>query len=395
MSAGLAVIGRQEGIYPNSAAVISGLRPDDPVYCFCPAEAHRTAVLYQEGFSGRVAYAVKANATPSIISTLSQSGIDLFDVASLNEIELLRSLAPAAGLLYDNPVKSRTEIERAYAKFGVRSFALDDVIELYKLHDIIRGDNSVQLTVRFKLNRVTASQDLSSKFGATRDHAAKLLNEVAKLGYRPALTFHPGSQCKEAPAYGEHIRAAAAIAKDAGVEIEMLNVGGGFPVPYSSSSVPPLRDYFEVIDRTFREDFDPGKCQLVCEPGRGLVASSVSLITRVKHRRNDHALFLNDGIYGGLLEQFMFKVTMPMRAYRDGRELDGPLSEFDIFGPTCDATDHLPLKPMLPEQVREGDWVEFGMMGAYGSSTATRFNGFVSERYVQVQEGFPLTDPNF
>ncbi len=393
--ASIVAIDRTEIRFEDSAAVIRELQPDEPVYCFCPAEARRMAGRYLADFPGDVAYAVKANATPMIVEALARAGIVHFDVASLNEIDLVRSKAPGTTLLYDNPVKSRAEIERAYRQSGVRSFALDDAVELQKIRDVIGADPSVQLSVRFKLHRIAEAQDLSSKFGASRAAAPALLRKVADLGYRPALTFHPGSQCRIATAYGEHVRAAAEIAAEAGVTIDMLNTGGGFPVPYTNHPVPPLREYFDIIRKAFEENFHDGGCKLVCEPGRGLVGSSVSLITRVKHRRSDHALFLNDGIYGGLLEQFMSRVAMPARVFRDGVVVDGPSAEFDIFGPTCDATDHLPLKPELPEDVREGDWVEFGLMGAYGSATATRFNGFISERYVAVARGFPLTDPDY
>lgn len=393
--ASVVAIDRTDVRFEDSAAVIRELHPDEPVYCFCPAEARRIAGRYLADFPGDVAYAVKANATPMIVEALVRAGIDNFDVASLNEIELVRSKAPGAALLYDNPVKSRAEIAHSYQQSGVRSFALDDAEELQKIREVIGPDSSVQLSVRFKLQRIAEAQDLSSKFGASRAAAAVLLRGVADLGYRPALTFHPGSQCRVATAYGEHVYAAAEIAAEAGVKIEMLNTGGGFPIPYVNHPVPPLREYFGIIKQAFKENFKGSGCKLVCEPGRGLVGSSVSLITRVKHRRSDHALFLNDGIYGGLLELFMSHVAVPTRAFRDGVVLQGPETRFDIFGPTCDATDHLPLKPALPADVREGDWVEFGLMGAYSSATATHFNGFISDRYVEVVEGFPLTDPDY
>jgi ornithine decarboxylase len=374
--------------FRNSAEVIRVLAPEYPVYCFSRWEIRRQAAAFLSGFSGETAYAVKANAHPLILAALAEAGLRWFDVASLDEIALVRSIEPKATLLYDNPVKSRAEIRRAYDEFRVRAFALDDARELRKIRAAVGNDPTVLLNVRFKLSGVRNSFDLSSKFGAVREDAVQLLRDVVAAGYRPALTFHPGSQCTEPGAYAEHIRAAAEIADAAGVTLVMLNVGGGFPVPYVNNAGPALEDYFRTVDAAYREHFDPAACRLVCEPGRALAAPAVSLLTRVKHRRSGNTVFLNDGTYGGLLELKEFRLQMPVRAFRAGRLLIGPSEEFEVFGPTCDSHDRLPLPLPLPAEVAEGDWIEFGLMGAYGSATATRFNGFSSEEYVEVVDVF-------
>ncbi len=373
----------------DTAHVISALAPDHPLYCFCRAQLQAQAGRFLQGFPGQVAYAVKANAEPLIVTTLADASLRHFDVASMNEVALVRNLAPGATLLYDNPVKSRDEIGRAYRDFGVRSFALDDAIELQKIADLVGRDASVQLNVRFKLPKLMPAQDLSSKFGATMDVAADLLRKVVAMGYRPALTFHPGSQCTDPMAYDEYIAGSASVVAAAGVQLSMLNVGGGFPVPYSNTRVPPVVDYFRAVGEAWRKYFPGATGELMCEPGRSMVADCISLLTRVKHRRAGRIVYLNDGIYGGLLEHLVFKISTPVRAYRAGKPLGGANAEFEVFGPTCDSTDRLPLTVPLPEQIGEGDWVEFGLMGAYGSATATRFNGFESDRYVEVATGFP------
>lgn len=381
-------------VFRDAAHVVSAIAPDHPLYLLCQAQLQVQAKRFQQGFPGATAYAVKANAHPMIVATLVDTGMNQFDVASMNEIAMVRRLAPGATLLYDNPVKSRDEIGRAWRDYGVRSFALDDIIELRKIAGTVGNDPAVQMNVRFKLPKVMPGQDLSSKFGATMDAAADLLREVLARGYRPALTFHPGSQCTDPQAYAEYIAGAAAVVAAAGgVRLSMLNVGGGFPAPYRNTPVPPLAEYFRVIDKAFRRHF-PGKdTLLVCEPGRSMVAASVSLLTRVKHRRAGHTVYLNDGIYGGLLEHLMFRISTPVRAFRAGKPLRGTSAGFEVFGPTCDSTDRLPLTVPLPANIAEGDWVEFGMMGAYGSATATRFNGFESDQYVEVVRGFPITGP--
>ena len=376
--------------FRDTAHVITAVAPDYPLYCFCRSQLRAQARRFQEGFPGQIAYAVKANAQPLVVATLAETGLRHFDVASMNEVALVRNLVPDAILLYDNPVKSRDEIGRAYRDFGVRSFSLDDAIELQKIADLVGRDASVQLNVRFKLPKVMPAQDLSSKFGATMEVAANLLRLVVAMGYRPALTFHPGSQCTDPMAYDEYIVGAASVVSAAGVQLSMLNVGGGFPVPYCNARVPPLLEYFRAVENAWRQHFPGSSAELLCEPGRSMVADSVSLLTRVKHRRAGRTVYLNDGIYGGLLEHLVFKISTPVRAYRDGNALDGASAEFEVFGPTCDSTDRLPLTVPLPGQIGEGDWVEFGLMGAYGSATATRFNGFESDQYVEVAEGFPL-----
>ncbi len=378
-------------LFRDTAHVIAAVAPDYPLYCFCQGQLRAQARRFQQGFPGQIAYAVKANAQSQVIATLADTGLRHFDVASMNEVALVRNLVPAATLLYDNPVKSRDEIGRAYGDFGVRSFALDDAIELQKIADLVGRDASVQMNVRFKLPKVMPAQDLSSKFGATMDVAAGLLRQVVAMGYRPALTFHPGSQCTDPMAYDEYIAGAASVASAAGVQLSMLNVGGGFPAPYSNARVPPLAEYFRAVEKAWHRYFPGVSGELMCEPGRSMVADSVSLLTRVKHRRASRTVYLNDGIYGGLLEHLVFKISTPVRVYRDGKALRGASAEFEVFGPTCDSTDRLPLTVPLPEQIGEGDWVEFGLMGAYGSATATRFNGFESDQYVEVVRGFPTS----
>ncbi|MGE0210932.1 MAG: hypothetical protein AB7S41_04490 [Parvibaculaceae bacterium] len=219
--------------------------------------------------------------------------------------------------------------------------------------------------------------DFSCKFGATPEEAATLLREVASLGFKPVLTFHPGSQCTDPEAYVRHVAAAAGIAREAGVTLHALNVGGGFPARYRDAAVPPLPAFFEAMADAVREGFEKAP-QLECEPGRGLVATSMSLLTRVKlvkHGRRE--VFLNDGIYGALLEMSQApSLTPPYRAIRGGEALGGKEIEFTAYGPTCDPLDRLPVPLTLPEAVEEDDFIEFGTLGAYGAATATCFNGY-------------------
>ncbi|NKB36466.1 MAG: type III PLP-dependent enzyme [Gammaproteobacteria bacterium] len=374
------------GEYRDIAQVVSQLQPDFPVHCFSPDDLRERVQLFLNNFPGQVGFAVKSNGEALIIEHLIESGIQFFDAASIAEIELVRSFHESIRILYDNPIKSRDEIEKAYYQYGVRSFALDDEIEFEKIQSIVDHDPSVQLSVRFKIKGSFAAQDLNTKFGASPEQAIELLDKINHAGYKAALTFHPGSQCYSPSAYKDFIYAAAMIAEKAEVKINMLNVGGGFPAQYLNSDTPPLLDFFLAIEEQFKRYFSRDECELVCEPGRALVVSSGTLLCRVKHRRQDNTIFLNDGIYGGFMEQLVAFFKLPVKVYRNSKLVLDSADDFKVYGPTCDPTDCFQESISLPASVQEGDYIEFGLTGAYGSATTTRFNGYSSDKYVIVKK---------
>ncbi len=380
--------------YADAAAVAASLQPDEPVFCFSPAQLAARARVFLNGFPGEVSFAVKSNPAACVLSTLAKAGLSVFDVASVREMEAVRAAVGEAEFHYHNPVKSRGEIAAAHARFGCRRFAADSPEEIAKIADIVGGDASVEVAVRFVLppERGASAHDFSTKFGAHEHAAIALLADVAKRGYRPVLTFHPGSQAREPQAYVRHIEAAARIAKGAGVALAALNVGGGFPANYATSTAPEPDVFFRVIDKAVRRCFGPARPKLECEPGRGLVATSMSLLTRVKLVCSDaDDLFINDGVYGGLMECWQAPALMPPhRLIRDGAVLEGESRAFKVFGPTCDPLDALPDRLDLPQDVREGDYIEFGTLGAYGIATSTRFNGYGDHAIVEVEEALVL-----
>jgi len=378
----------REQTFADTRQVVRQLAPTEPVYLFCPAKLLERIHCFQEGFPGAVSYAVKANAEPRVLQTLAANGIGHFDVASLGEIETLTALCPDATLHFNNPVKAVEAIAAAYHDHGVRSFALDEEAELDKLQRATGGATDVMYSVRFKIAHGGATYDFGSKFGATPDKAARLLQKIAAAGARPALTFHPGSQCTEPKMYARYIEAAAGILSRSGVEIEQINVGGGFPEQYDNAGVPPLADYFDAINSAAQRCF-PVPPSLMCEPGRAMVAPSVSLLARVIHVREDeHCLFVNDGVYGGMLEQSVVDLHLPVVLWRNGFQPRGTPEAYRIFGPTCDPIDRLSRELELPCRVEAGDYIEFGLLGAYGSATTTGFNGFRSTTYCNVERGF-------
>ena len=381
---------QQVRVYEHTGEFLRDQQPRVPVYLFCPEYLKRQAETFLGGFGGLVSYAVKANPHPLVLEALSESGVRAFDVASPREIHLAQALGIGVQVHYNNPVKCPRDIAAAFEDLAVRSFALDDRLELDKLRTCVDAGAGVELSVRYRLDGGSAWYDFGSKFGATPRDAAELLRMVATAGFEPSLAFHPGSQCSDPSSYARHIQAAAEIAREANVTIHRLNVGGGFPVPYRDCEVPALQRFFTTIDAAVSDAFGSSPPALVCEPGRAIAAPTTSLVCRVTHRRANGNLFLNDGIYGGLMEQLLVPLRSPVRAWREGELLAGRTREVTVFGPTCDCADRLPHPIPLPRDIQTGDWVEFGMAGAYGSATATGFNGFRSDTYVQVRRGFPL-----
>ena len=208
--------------------------------------------------------------------------------------------------------------------------------------------------------------------------------------FAPVLTFHPGSQCLKPSAYARHIAEAARIAEAAGVGLAALNVGGGFPARYLASDVPPLEDYFRAIALSADAAFGPERPALECEPGRGLVAPAISLLTRVKLvKPARREVYINDGVYGALMEVNQMPCLLPRyRVIRDGVTVTGETAAFVLYGPTCDPIDRFPVALELPVDIAEDDYIEFDTLGAYGAATATRFNGYHSRETVPVRRIF-------
>lgn len=373
--------------YRDVAEITGKLKPADPLYLFCPDVLQARARRFLDHFPGTVSYAVKANPETRVLETLATAGLKNFDVASLEEVQRVSQNCPGATLHFNNPVKAEEAIAESYLRYGVRSFALDEFSEFAKIQRCTGGDTSVVYTVRFKLDHAGAAYDFGSKFGATEDYAVELLKAIEASGARPALTFHPGSQCTDPQMYDRYLEAASRILARADVTPLFINVGGGFPEHYHGTAIAPLEEYFKVISAALGRYFEE-PIPLICEPGRGMVASSVSLLARIIHIRDcGQSLFVNDGVYGGMQEQSLVDIGLPVRVWREGQVLSTPESDYHIFGPTCDPVDRLSRTTALPSGIRIGDYIEFGLLGAYGSATTTTFNGFSSSTYVNVMDG--------
>ncbi len=347
--------------------------PDHPVLYFAPSVLQDTARRFMAGFPGLVTYAVKANDTVEVLENLMAAGIDAFDVASPFEMERVRSLMPSAVLHYNNPVRSEAEIATAVSH-RVSSYSVDSLSELAKL---VRAGvpRAAEVSVRLRLPVKSAVYDFGAKFGADPEHAVDLLKAVDAAGFVPAMTFHPGTQCADPSAWTTYIEVCGEVSRAAGVDLRRLNVGGGYAA-HRNGAAPDLEAIFAAIQTTASRVF-AGKCpELVCEPGRAMVAEAFSLATRVKAIRNDRAVFLNDGIYGGLAELPVLGNTDRIETVSATAEREAASFEHVVFGPTCDSLDRLPGLVPLPGDLDEGDWLVWHGLGAYSTATVTRFNGY-------------------
>jgi ornithine decarboxylase len=373
---------------PTVDDVIATQRPEEPVHCLRPAAVRANARAFIQGFPGDVMYAVKCNPEPAILRALHAGGVTHFDCASIGEVSLVRQMFPTAAIHFMHPVKPRGTIRETWARHGVRDYALDSTEELAKiLHETaatgVAGD--LGLIVRLALPRGSAMLDLSGKFGASPDAAAELLRASRPHAVRLGLSFHVGSQCLDPLAW----RAALALAREviaiAGVAVDLIDIGGGFPVPYPDIEPPPIGAFLAEIEAGV-ERLGLPNARLWAEPGRALVAGGASVVVQVQHRRGD-ALYISDGVYGALADAGELGFRYPVRLIRpDGAQPSTQHIGFSFFGPTCDSADKMRGPFHLPADTTEGDWIEIGQLGAYGGCMRTAFNGFDRARLVEVAD---------
>jgi ornithine decarboxylase len=372
--------------YPSADAALAELKPSDPVFCIDASKVRSAARRFATSFPGRVLYAVKCNPHPLVLSTLYNSGVTDFDVASLEEARVVNDMfRGAAGIYFNNPAKSRPAIRSASRELGIRFYTVDHISELEKIIDESAARTDVVVSVRLATTSRSARYALSTKFGAPPDEAVELLVQAHRAQLGTGIAFHVGSQCLAPEAFGQALRTCRDVIRRAGVPVRVLNVGGGFPAPYPGDHTPILEEYFaSIIFGQKAMELAPG-CLLLCEPGRSLVASAGSVIVQVLLRRDDR-VYLNDGVFGNLQELRHPKERRPARIV--GRTHHSQvLNRFKTFGPTCDSDDVLGAPLMLPDDIREGDWIEIGMMGAYSLALRTEFNGFYPRTVVSIDGG--------
>lgn len=360
-------------------ALVAQMRPALPLYLLRPARLEANAKRIVGAFPGTVAYAVKCNPDKNVLHTLYKSGVKAFDVASLEEVRSAHKIAPKAKLFFMNPIKSREAIREAYFVHGVRAFSLDCVEELYKIMQETDLAPDLELYVRLAIPKAHATMfDLTGKFGVTAAEAVTLLQQCRPVSSKLGLCFHVGTQCMKPERHAQAIRIAAGVVKNAGVTVDVLDIGGGFPTTYPNMpemNPAPFEDYMAVINQAIARH-RLGKMELVCEPGRAMVADSGSLVVRVEQRKGD-MLYLNDGTYGGMFDAgAQGNLIFQTRLIRPGEANLASDQLYTFAGPTCDSIDMMKGPFKLSGDAAEGDWIEVSQLGAYCIGLNTRFNGF-------------------
>ncbi len=374
--------------FPDAKAVVRELSPDEPIILNRPHAAARAARFFVEKFPGKSLYAVKANPSPELLQILWDNGVTHYDVASIAEVRLVRATLPDAVLCFMHPVKAPSAIREAYHQHGVKTFSLDSVEELEKIVEACRGNDGeaardLRLCIRLRVSSEYSELSLASKFGCDLTEAPELLQLTRQHADWLGVCFHVGSQAMTPFAYVQALERVRVAIGEASVVIDMVDVGGGFPSVYPGMEPPPLEDYFQIIHQNFYNLPIAYNAELWCEPGRALCAEYSSLIVKVEKRRGEE-LYINDGAYGALFDAAHVDWKFPVRALED--DLIKPDMDFAFYGPTCDDADYMQGPFLLPEDIQAGDFIEIGMLGAYGAAMKTDFNGFGAAERIVVED---------
>ena len=365
--------------------LVNTIRPIDPVYCIRPNSIKTACSWFKKNFPGNILYAVKTNPNEKVIKCIGENGINSFDVASINEIKLIKKIFPQANTYYMNTVKSREHIREAYFNYNIRNFALDTKDELQKIIEATDNAKDLTLYIRVSISNEHAEIDLSQKFGALPSEALGLLRLAKAHAKKVGLSFHVGSQCMHPISYAKGIREVGNIIKKTKIIPDIINVGGGFPAVYPDLRPQPLEDYINEIKKAFDNLKLENKPKLLCEPGRALVAESGSTVARVILRKKQK-IYINDGTYGSLFDAGVLNFVLPTRMIPNGRMTSKKLTAFSLYGPTCDSSDFMKGPFILPNNLKEGDYIEIGQLGAYSLTFRTKFNGFYSDQIFEVQD---------
>ena len=365
--------------------LVNQLRPDEPIYCIRKTSIQVASKFFQNNFPGKVLYAVKTNPHPFVIKTIIDSGIKNFDVASINEIKAIKDIDKTVKCSFMHTVKSRESIKEAYFNYGVKTFSLDSKDELIKIIESTGQAKDLELFVRVAVSNEHAEIDLSKKFGALTSEATGLLRLTKQYAKKIGLSFHVGSQCMHPISYSKGIKEIGNIIKRTKITPDYINVGGGFPTIYPDLIPQSIESYFNEIQDALKNLKLENLPEIICEPGRAIVAESGSTIVRVNLRKKQK-LYINDGTYGTLFDAGVPNIVYPSKLITNGRIISKKLTSFDFYGPTCDSMDYMKGPFVLPNNIKENDYIELGQLGAYGLTFRTDFNGLYSNNIFELED---------
>ena len=365
--------------------LVNTLKPDYPVYCIRPDSIKTSTQFFKTNFPGKVLYAVKTNPNEEVLKHVISNGIENFDAASINEILLIKNLKADAHIYFMHTVKSRNDISEAYFNLGIKDFALDTKDELIKILEATNHAKDLTLYVRIAISNEHAEIDLSRKFGAHVSEALGLVRLCKEHADKIGISFHVGSQCMHKISFTKAIREVGNIIKKTKIIPDIINVGGGFPSIYPDLNPEPLENYLDEIKKSITNLNLPAVPELICEPGRAIVAESGSTIVKVNLRKKQK-LYINDGTYGSLFDAGVPNFILPSKMILNGRVQSKKLTPFNFYGPTCDSMDFMKGPFLLPNNIKEGDYIELGQLGAYGLTFRTKFNGFYSDEIFELAD---------
>ena len=370
--------------------LINQLKPEKPVYCIRKNSIQSAVKYFKNNFPGKILYAVKTNPHPEVIKKIIESGVNQFDVASIEEIKSIKDFSQTAKCSFMHTVKSRNDIKDAYFKYGIKTFALDTKDELIKIIESTNNAKDLELFVRVAVSNEHAEIDLSKKFGALNSEAIGLFRLSKQYAKKTGLSFHVGSQCMHPISYTKGIKEIGNIIKKTKIIPDYINVGGGFPTIYPDLIPQNLDNYFNEIKISLKNLKLNKIPEIICEPGRALVAESGSTIVRVNLRKKQK-LYINDGTYGSLFDAGFPNIVYPSKLITNGRIISKKLTSFDFYGPTCDSMDYMKGPFILPNNIKENDYIELGQLGAYGLTFRTDFNGLYSDNIFEVEDSPIMT----
>ena len=284
-------------------------------------------------------------------------------------------------------VKSRESIKEAYYNFGIKTFALDTKDELIKIIETTDNAKDLELFIRVAVSNEHAEIDLSKKFGALNSEASGLLRLAKLYSKKTGLSFHVGSQCMHPISYSKGINEVGNIIKKTKIIPDYINIGGGFPTIYPDLVPLSLESYMEEIKKSLENLNLKNMPQIICEPGRALVAESGSTIVRVNLRKKQK-LYINDGTYGTLFDAGTPNIVFPSKLIKENSSkiISKKMTAFDFYGPTCDSMDYMKGPFLLPNNIKENDYIELGQLGSYGLTFRTQFNGYYSNEIYEVED---------
>ena len=371
--------------FKNVDELVSQLKPEKPIYCIRKKSIQLASTYFRNKFPGKVLYAVKTNSHPEVLKTIVESGIENFDVASIQEIKDIRAINPNAKCSYMHPVKSRESIKEAYLNYNIKAFSLDTKDELIKIIEATNHAKDLELFIRIAVSNEHAEIDLSKKFGAIASEATGLLRLTKQYAKKIGLSFHVGSQCMHPISYAKGIAEVGNIIRKTKIIPDYINIGGGFPAIYPDLVPQSLENYFEEIKKSLTNLKLEKLPELLCEPGRAIVAESGSTIVKVNLRKKQK-LYINEGTYGTLFDAGTPNLVYPSRIIKSGKIISKKLTAFNFYGPTCDSMDYMEGPFLLPNNIKENDYIELGQLGAYGLTFRTQFNGFYSNEIYEVED---------